>query len=108
MVRVKSAGNGRWTILAIALSVQTAMSLVAAAMAVLLPFVKTEFHLIFAEAGIVANFSFIGGMLATALAGLAVDALGDRFVLVVGGIATGMAACAVAVSVNFWVLLALL
>src|ERR1700682_1627561 len=105
---VERTGNARWTVLAIALSVQTAMSLVAAAMAVLLPFVKDEFHLTFAEAGVVANFSFIGGILATALAGLAVDALGDRFVLVLGGIATGAAACAVAVSVNFWVLLALL
>jgi MFS family permease len=84
------------------------MSLVAAAMAVLLPFFKAEFHLTFAQAGIVANFSFIGSMLATALAGLAVDALGDRFVLVIGGIATGVAASAVAVSFNFWVLLVVL
>jgi MFS transporter, ACS family, hexuronate transporter len=106
--RRQRAGSGRWTILAMALLVQTAMSLVAAAMAVLLPFFKAEFHLTFAQAGIVANFSFIGGMIATALAGLAVDALGDRFVLVIGGIATGAAACAVAVSFNFWVLLVVL
>jgi MFS transporter, ACS family, hexuronate transporter len=91
-----------------ALAVQTAISVVAAAMAVLLPFVKDEFHLSFAEAGVVVNFSFVGGLLATALAGLAVDALGDRFVLVLGGILAGVGAWAVAISFNFWVLLVVL
>jgi MFS family permease len=95
-------------VLATALSVQTAISLVAAALAVLLPFVKDEFHLTFAQAGVVVNFSFVGGFLTLALAGLAVDALGDRFVLVTGGILTGLAAWAVALSPNFWMLLAVL
>lgn len=102
------AASPRWTVLAVALGVQTAISVVAAAMAVLLPFVKAEFHLTFAEAGVVVNFSFVGGFLAVALAGLAVDALGDRFVLVLGGILAGVAACAAAISSNFWVLLVLL
>jgi MFS family permease len=107
-VKAERAASQRWTVLALALAVQTAISLVAAAMAVLLPFVKDEFHLTFAQAGVVVNFSFVGGFLALALAGLAVDALGDRFVLVVGGIFTGLAALAVAVSPNFWVLLGVL
>ena len=102
------AASPRWTVLAVALAVQTAISLAGAAMAVLLPFVKDEFHLTFAEAGVVVNFSFVGGLLATALAGLAVDALGDRFVLVFGGILAGVGAWAVAISFNFWVLLAVL
>lgn len=102
------AASPRWTVLAVALAAQTAISVVAAAMAVLLPFVKEEFHLTFAEAGVVVNFSFVGGIVATALAGLAVDALGDRFVLVLGGILAGLGAWAVAISFNFWMLLAVL
>ena len=98
----------RWTVLAVALGVQTATSVVAAAMAVLLPFVKDEFHLSFAEAGLVANFSFVGGFLTIALAGLAVDLLGDRFVLVLGGIIAGAMAMAVAAVSGLWLLLLLL
>lgn len=102
------AASSRWMILVVALAVQTAITLVAAALAVLLPFVKAEFHLTFAAAGVVVNFSYLGGFLAMALAGLAVDALGDRFVLVLGGVATGVAAFAVALSPSFWTLLAVL
>ncbi|MGI8563441.1 MAG: MFS transporter [Candidatus Dormibacter sp.] len=91
-----------------ALAVQTAISIVAAALAVLLPFVKDEFRLTYAEAGVVVNFSFVGGFLTIALAGLVVDALGDRFVLVLGGLLAGAAAIAAAVSPNFWVLLLVL
>ncbi|MDQ6899099.1 MAG: MFS transporter, partial [Candidatus Dormibacteraeota bacterium] len=91
-----------------ALAVQTAISVVAAALAVLLPFVKDEFRLTYAEAGIVVNFSFVGGFLTIALAGLVVDALGDRFVLVLGGLLAGAAAMAAAISPNFWVLLVVL
>ena len=98
----------RWTVLAVALGVQTATSLVAAGMPVLLPFVKDEFRLTFAQAGLVANFSFVGGFLVIALAGLAVDALGDRFVLVLGGVVAGSFAIAVALAPSLWVLLALL
>ncbi|MDQ6636161.1 MAG: MFS transporter [Candidatus Dormibacteraeota bacterium] len=54
------------------------------------------------------NFSFVGGFLTIALAGLVVDALGDRFVLVLGGLLAGAAAIAAAVSPNFWVLLLVL
>jgi MFS transporter, ACS family, hexuronate transporter len=107
-VTARRAASPRWTVLAVALAVQTAISLVGAAMAVLLPFVKDEFHLTFAEAGVVVNFSFVGGLLATALAGLVVDALGDRFVLMFGGILAGVGAWAVAISFNFWLLLAVL
>ena len=98
----------RWTVLAVALAVQTATSIVAAAMPVLLPFVKDEFHLTFAQAGVVANFSFVGGFLTIALAGLAVDSLGDRFVLVLGGILAGSVAMVVALASSFWLLLGLL
>ncbi|MBJ7603870.1 MAG: MFS transporter [Candidatus Dormibacteraeota bacterium] len=91
-----------------ALAVQTAISIVAAALAVLLPFVKDEFRLTYAEAGVVVNFSFVGGFLTIALAGLVVDALGDRLVLVLGGLLAGAAAMAAAISLNFWMLLLVL
>jgi MFS family permease len=100
--------SSRWTVLAVALAVQTATSIVAAAMAVMLPFVKDEFGLSFAQAGLVANFSFVGSFLAIALAGLAVDALGDRFVMVLGGIVAGTFAMAAALAQSLWVLLVLL
>ena len=77
-------------------------------MPVLLPFVKDAFHLTFAEAGLVANFSFVGGFLTIALAGLAVDSLGDRFVLVLGGVLTGVFAMAAGLVPSFWLLLLLL
>lgn len=104
----RGRASTRWTVLGVALAVQIAISLVSAAMAVLLPFVKAEFHLTFAQAGLLANFSFVGGFLAIALAGLAVDALGDRFVLVLGGLLAGLAALAAAFSPSFLILLAAL
>ncbi len=107
-MRTARRASPRWTVLAVALAVQTAISIVAAALAVLLPFVKDEFRLTYAEAGVVVNFSFVGGFLTIALAGLVVDALGDRFVLVLGGLLAGAAAIAAAVSPNFWVLLLVL
>ena len=106
MKRAPRGPSQRWTILSVALAVQTAASTVGAALAVLLPFVKAEFHLTFAQAGLVANFSFIGGFLTLALAGLAVDSLGDRFVLVLGGMLSGIGAIAVSLAPNLWILLA--
>ena len=108
---MKGAPRGpspRWTVLAVALAVQTATSIVAAAMAVLLPFVKDDFRLTFAQAGLVANFSFVGGFLVIALAGLAVDALGDRLVLVLGGFLAGTVAMIGTLAQSLWVLLLLL
>lgn len=50
-----------------------------AGVTVLDPFLKAEFHRTFAQAGLLANFfRSWAAFLAIALAGLAVDALGDR------------------------------
>lgn len=92
-------------ILSVALAIQIATSVVAAALVVLLPIVKAEFHLTFAQAGVVVNFTYVGGFFTIALAGWAVDALGDRLVLVLGGILTGAAALACALAPTFVVLL---
>lgn len=71
----------------------------------LLPFVKAEFHLTFAQAGLLANLSFVGGFVTIAFAGWAVDALGDRVVLVVSGVVTGVAAVVCGLAPTFAVIL---
>lgn len=97
-----------WIVLGVALTIQIATSIVAAALQVLLPLVKAEFHLTFAQAGVVTNFFFFGSFLTIALAGWAVDALGGRIILVVGGLITGAAALACALASAFVVLLGVL
>src|ERR1700736_1165546 len=98
----------RWIVVAVAFAVQTASSLVVFALPVLLPFIKADFHLTFAQAGFVSNFSFIGGFLTIALAGWAVDRFGDRLVLVIGGVLSGLAALLCAAAPSFLVVLAAL
>lgn len=102
---LKRIPSTRWVVLAVALAIQTATSVVAAAFPVLLPFVKAEFHLTFAQAGFLSNFPFVGGFLTIAVAGWAVDALGDRLVLVLGGVVTGLAGILCAIAPTFMVLL---
>ena len=91
--------------LGVALAIQTATSIVVAAVPVLLPLVRAEFHLTFAQAGLVANFPFVGTFLAVALAGWAVDAVGDRAVLAFGGVLTGVAGLVCALAPTFGVIL---
>jgi MFS family permease len=98
----------RWVVLGVALGVQMATSIVSFALPVLLPFVKADFHLTFAQAGLLSNFSFVGSFLTIALAGWAVDALGDRLIIVLGGIVSGLAALLCAAAPTRLVLLAAL
>lgn len=97
--------SSRWVVLAVALGIQTATSVVASALPVLLPFLKAEFHLTFAAAGLLSNFAFVGGFLTIAAAGWAVDAFGDRIVMVMGGIVAGVAALLCAAAPTFSLLL---
>lgn len=94
--------------LGVALAIQIATSIVAAALQVLLPLVKAEFHLTFAQAGVVTNFFFFGSFLTIALAGWAVDAFGGRIILVFGGLIAGVAALACALAPAFVILLGVL
>lgn len=80
----------------------------AAALAVLLPFLKAEYHLTFAEAGLLANLSYLGTFLTVLLAGWLVDKFGDRLVLVVGSVLTGLLAMLSALSPSFLILLGLI
>ena len=98
--------SSRWLVLGVTLSIQVASSVVATGPAVLLPLVKAEYHLTFAQAGAVVNLSLLGGFFSMALAGWAVDAVGDRFVLVLGGVVVGVGAVASALAPTFLVLLA--
>ncbi|MEA2683714.1 MAG: hypothetical protein QOK05_2042 [Chloroflexota bacterium] len=100
-----AATAGRWRILVAALLVQVAVSMGATALAVLLPFVKKEFHLSFAQAGLLSNLSFVGTFGAIVLAGWLVDEVGERLVLVFGSILTGAAAIGAAVSPTLLVML---
>lgn len=97
--------SGRWVVLAVALGIQAATSIIATSLAVLLPFVKADFHLTFAEAGLVVNFAYIAGFFSFALVGWAVDSYGDRTMLVIGGVLTGVAAIACGLAPSFLALL---
>lgn len=95
----------RWLILGCAFAVQVAISMVATCLPVLLPYVKSEFHLTFGEAALVVNFSFFGSFLAILLAGWLVDEFGDGIVLVLGCISVGISAIACSFTPLFLVLL---
>jgi MFS family permease len=77
---------------------QIAISTLSASLAPLLPFVKSEFGLTYGEAGLIANIAFVGTMASLLAAGWAVDALGERIVIVAGGVIAGLAAIAAGLS----------
>jgi MFS family permease len=73
---------------------QIAITTLYAGFAPLLPFVKTEFGLTYAQAGLIANVAFVGTMATLLAAGWAVDALGERIVIIAGGFIAGLAGIA--------------
>jgi MFS family permease len=77
---------------------QIAISTLSASLAPLLPFVKSEFGLTYGQAGLIANIAFLGTMASLLVAGWAVDALGERIVIVTGGVIAGLAAIAAGLS----------
>jgi len=97
-MRSRPASNGPWTILLVALGVQVATSVVVCASAVLLPYLRSEYGLSFAEVGLMATLPFATSLLFSALAGWAADVVSDRLVLVSGAVIAGIggAACAFA------------
>lgn len=98
----------RWRILGAALLVQVTISVVTQGFPALAPFAKGDLALNRAEVGLFATILNLGTMLALLPAGWAVDVLGDRRVLVVGGLATGAAAAVAALAPKFVILLPLL
>ncbi len=98
----------RWRILGAALVVQVTISVVTQGFPALAPFAKSDLALNRAEVGLFATILNVGTMVALLPAGWAVDFLGDRRVLVVGGIATGVAAAVAALAPQFAILVPLL
>ena len=85
----------RWRILIAALLVQVTISIVTLGLPAVAPFAMHDLNLSTAEVGLFATVLNVGTMVALMPAGWAVDVLGERRVLIVGGVATGViAACA--------------
>jgi MFS family permease len=98
----------RWQILIAALTVQITISVVTQGFPALVPFARLDLHLSRAAAGLFATIQNLGTMIALLPAGWAVDVLGERRVLVAGGIATGVLAVIAAFAPSFAVLLPIL
>ena len=98
----------RWWILAAALVVQITVSVVVQGFPALVPFVKPDLHLSVAQAGVFATVPALGTFFSLLAVGWAVDRLGDRTVLVVGGISTGLLTLAAAYPAGYLVLLLVL
>jgi len=86
---VDAGAEHRWRIFASALVIQVTISVVTQAFPALAPFAKSDLGLSTAGVGVFATILNLGTMLALLPAGWAVDVLGERRVLVVGGLVTG-------------------
>lgn len=98
----------RWRILGSALLIQVTISIVTQAFPALAPFAKGDLGLSRPEIGIFATILNLGTMIALLPAGWAVDVLGERRVLVAGGIAAGLVTAVTALAPSFAVFLPLL
>ncbi|MFI5285012.1 MAG: MFS transporter [Candidatus Dormibacteria bacterium] len=98
----------RWRILGSALLIQVTISIVTQGFPALAPFAKGDLGLTRPEIGIFATILNLGTMLALLPAGWAVDVLGERRVLVAGGIAAGLVTAVTALAPSFAVFLPLL
>lgn len=98
----------RWRILSSALLIQLTISIVTQGFPALAPFAKLDLGLNRPEVGIFATVLNVGTMVALLPAGWAVDTLGERRVLVAGGLATGVVTMVAAFAPNFYALLPLL
>ncbi len=97
----------RWHILSAALLVQVTISIVTQAFPALVPFAKSDLHLTRAEVGIFATILNLGTMIALLPAGWAVDVIGERRVLIAGGIATGILTVIASLAPGFVILVPL-
>lgn len=100
--------NRRWKILVAALAVQITISTVTQGFPALVPFARIDLHLSRAAVGLFATIQNLGTMIALLPAGWAVDVLGERRVLVAGGVATGVLTILAAFAPTFALLLPVL
>jgi MFS transporter, ACS family, aldohexuronate transporter len=102
-----SASRAAWRLLGAALVSQTGISVVEQGIPTLTGFVKTDLGLSAATAGLTVSSFTAGRVLGSYAAGVAADRVGERLVLVGGGLVTG-ALVAIAVSAPLAALVALL
>jgi MFS family permease len=107
-VSADSGSDHRWLILSSALLVQITTSVVTQAFPALAPFAQSDLGLNTAEIGLFATILNLGTMIALLPAGWAVDVLGERRVLVVGGVVTGALTILASFAPNFAILLPML
>lgn len=100
--------NLRWRILSAALGVQIAISAITQAFPALVPFAKADLGLTRAQAGLFATVLSVGMFAALLPAGWAVDHFGERAVLLVGGVLTGVFALIATLGGSFLELVPLL
>jgi len=105
---VDAGAEHRWRIFASALVIQVTISVVTQAFPALAPFAKSDLGLSTAGVGVFATILNLGTMLALLPAGWAVDVLGERRVLVVGGLVTGALAGLVSLAPRFVIVVPLL
>jgi sugar phosphate permease len=103
-----AAQQYRWRILGSALLIQVTISIVTQGFPALAPFAKGDLGLSRPEIGIFATILNLGTMIALLPAGWAVDVIGERRVLVAGGIAAGLVTAVTALAPSFAVFLPLL
>ena len=92
----------RWIALGSALLVQISISIIVIGMPALVPFIQADLNLSHGQVGTFVSALNVGTMCALPFAGMAVDRLGERFVLTVGGVATGLLAMSLLLPRGFW------
>ncbi len=95
-------------VLAAAVVVQITSSVITLGLPALVPFVRQAMELTLAQAGLFSSIPALGSFIALFGIGWLVDCLGDRNVLVVGGVVGGLAMLATSLAPTYVMLLALL
>ncbi|MCL4442134.1 MAG: MFS transporter [Firmicutes bacterium] len=80
----------RWVILTITTLAQTTIAVVTQGVATLAPFFRNEFSLNNAQVGFLSTIINLGNMITLILAGKATDRFGERLVLTIGAMVTGL------------------
>lgn len=97
-----------WVVLIIATGAQMSVSFVHQGIATLAPFFVTDLGLSRAQVGFLSGAINIGMSFTTLIIGVLVDRLGEKVVLIAGGILTGLTVLATSLANSFNVLAALL
>lgn len=97
-----------WVILFVATFTQLSISYVSMGIGTLTPFLADSFHLNNTLIGLVGVSVYVGVTLTSAIAGILVDLVGEKVVLVTGGLLVGVGIMLASRASNFFMLLGLL